>query len=133
MGVTLYIKDSQFFIAAENTWDAYFAVMDWYREHQHNPYYFDRLGAADLTEALDFGWAITCDAEHNVIAIEDRVASISPRRADSLIEVFGPLAPFVRAGSYIVIKHDDSGSQVFRTTLRFDGVGVERETFTVWP
>jgi hypothetical protein len=131
MGVTFYVKQCQLFIDQSQVWDAYFAVMEWYHAHQDNPYYFNQLGANDLAEALAFGWAVTFDEAQNVIAIEDRVASISPLRAESLIEVFTPLAPFIRAGSCIVISHDDMGEQLFLTTLRFNGESIERETDTI--
>lgn len=131
MGVTFSVKECHLFIDQSQVWDAYFALMEWYREHKDNPYYFNQLGASDLAEALAFGWAPIFDKEQNVIALEDRVAGISPSRAEALIDVFTPLAPFIRAGSSIVISHDDMGEHLFITTLRFDGESVERETDTI--
>lgn len=128
MGVTFFVERCQLFIDQSQVWDAYFAVMDWYRDHQDNPYYFRQLGANDLAEALAFGWETICDEAGNVIAMKDRVASISPQRAESLIEVLTPLAPFIRTGSFMVISHDDMGEHLFLTTLRFNGESIERET-----
>lgn len=128
MGVTFSVQQCQLFIDQSQVWDAYFAVMAWYRAHQDNPHYVDQLAATDLAEALAFGWVPIFDAAQNVIALETHVAGISTRRADALIEVLTPLAPCIRAGSFIVISHDDMGEHLFITTLRFDGNGVERET-----
>lgn len=131
MGVTFFLRKSNFFIDQAHIWDAYHTLMDWYRDHMHNPYYRDLLAANDLAEALAFGWLLDFDGEQNVVGIKDSVASISPWRAQSLIEVLTVIAPFVRAGSEVEISHDDSGSTGYETVLTYDGEGVRCQTWEI--
>jgi hypothetical protein len=127
MSIGIQLLASDFFIANSDIWSAYHAVRAWARQNARNTFMGDIAASADLATALACGWALTQDDAGNVTAITCSVSGSSTTRLKVMLDLFTPLAPFVRPGSVITLMHDDSNAALYEVTLFFTNGTVSRE------